>query len=831
MASSGGGISGFLKFYRTILTKITQFKKNYPKVFLSIKIFLGLGVLGLVFVVFMGVMVWRGTFGVLPSYPDLRNIKNATASEIYDRSGELLGKYYFENRVNANLEEIPDFVINALVATEDARFFRHGGIDFRAWMRVLFKSVLLFDASSGGGSTLSQQLAKNVYGRQQYPAFSMLINKMREAFIARRLEQIYTKEELLKLYLNTVSFSENIFGIKVAANRFFGKKLKEVSVEEAALLIGTLKGTSYYNPVKHPERATTRRNTVLSQMAKYDYLPVSELDSLQHIPVELSFQQEGDNQGVATYFRSQVMKKAEEVLKTYKKPDGSPYNLRTDGLKIFTTLDARMQRYAEAAVKAHLPVLQKAFEKEWKGRIPWNKMTAFESAVRNSKRYQSLTKAGYSQEEIVAIFKKPIPMQVFSWEAGTEKRVMSPLDSVKYYMSLLNVGMLLADPRSGAVKVWIGGINHQYLPYDHVKSRRQVGSTFKPIVYAQALRQGMLPCEYTSNELVKYADYDDWMPENAEGEYEGVYSMEGALSHSVNTVAVAVAIRAGLEGIRGLAQKMGIEGKEPEGPAIALGTVDASLWEMTKVYSVFANRGSRSELYYLDRIETADGRVIVAMDPPDPEGFEVVLENGQADMVRKMLESVIDSGTAKRLLYKYQLKGNWAGKTGTTQNQSDGWFMGFNPMLVGGVWVGASSPQVHFRTTHNGQGANTALPIWGMTVRKIELDEKYKEIRNAEFVALQDTLLALMSCPPYLDEMPVLDIVDELLNADPNLQFIDREKLDSLIHQFPRKYEESASTYSQRIQKHNERIDRKRQRQANRKRFLEKLGLKKKRRN
>ncbi len=813
---------------KAVLSKISIFKKRYPKVFLGLKVFAGLGVLGLLFVIIMAFLVWKGTFGAIPNYPELRDIQNATASEVYDSKGVLIGKFYFENRVNASVEEIPDNVIDALVATEDARFFKHGGIDFRAWMRVLFKSILMSNHSSGGGSTLSQQLAKNLYGRKHYAMFSMLINKMREVFIARRLEHIYTKEELLKLYLNTVSFSEHIFGIKVAAQRFFDKKLDELSVEEAALLIGTLKGPSFYNPIRHPDRAKNRRNIVLSQMVKNEYLPEGLLDSLKALPIQLSFQKEGDDQGLATYFRAQVLKKAAEILKDFPKPDGTPYNLRTDGLKIYTTLDARMQRYAERAMNQQMAALQKSFDKEWNGKIPWSKMSAFEKAVRNSKRYQALQKAGYTQDEIVDVFKKPIKMQVFDWKGGETIKEMSPLDSVKYYMSLLNMGMLLADPHSGAVKVWIGGINHQYFQYDHVKSKRQIGSTFKPIVYAQALNQGMLPCEYTSNELTQYADYDNWMPENAEGEYEGVYSMEGALSHSVNTVAVAVAVRAGLEGIRGLANRMGIEGELPEGPAIALGAVDASLWEMTRVYSVFANRGRKAELFYLQRIETADGHLIVDMERPEFDDFEEVLEEGKSDMVRKMLESVIDSGTAKRLLYKYNLQGNWAGKTGTTQNQSDGWFMGFNPQLVGGVWVGASSPQVHFRTIHNGQGANTALPIWGMTVKAIEKDKKYQKIRNATFAPIQDTLLALMSCPPYLDEMPLMDPVDELMEADSTLELIGWEKLDSLVRRFPRKYEEGVSDYSRRIRKHNERLDRKRRRQLNRRKFFEKFRWKKK---
>jgi penicillin-binding protein 1A len=804
--------------------KFKTLKLEKPKLYLAAKIAVGTGVAGVIGVLLIAVLVYKGTFGAIPTYAELKNIRNHTASEVYDKDGVLLGKYYVENRTNADFDEISPNIINALVATEDARFFEHGGIDVRAMMRVLFKSVLLSKKSSGGGSTLSQQLAKNLYPRKSYRIMAMLINKMREGFTARRLEKVYTKEELLKLYLNTVSFSENIFGIKVASMRFFDKSPEDLSTEEAALLVGTLKGPSLYNPVRHPERSVKRRNTVLNQMSKFGNLSPEACDSLKNIPLDLKYSQEGGNRGLATYFREHLRQELEEILEAYKKPDGSPYNLYTDGLKIYTTIDATLQKYAEEAVFEHMPELQKAFDKEWEKGIPWNKSTALENAVARSDRYKSLKAKGLSQNEIEEIFKTPVKMRVFSWEEGEVEKEMSPMDSVKYYLSMLNTGFLALDPTNGLVKAWVGGINHKYFQYDHVKSHRQAGSTFKPIVYAQALRSGMLPCEYTENRLVRYEQYDNWEPRNADGKYGGVYSMEGALSHSVNATTVEVALRAGVDSIRQLARAMGVMGELPHGPAISLGTANVSLMDMIQVYGTFAGRGLRPDMFYLDRVETANGKTITAFKRPNPENFERVLDQNHADMMIKMMESVVDSGTARSLRYRYGLYGDFAGKTGTTQNQSDGWFIGYNPKLVAGVWVGASNPHIHFRTMRFGQGSASALPIYGRFMKKVLKDGDYKSVKRAKFVAMQDTIAALMQCPPFLDEMPIfVDYEEEdyweIMEFQEIMEQMNPRTRDSLIHSHPRQNNETLSEYSQRIRRHNERIDRKRNRQEKRKEF------------
>lgn len=824
------------KSLRPLTIRWHAFRRRYPKWALTLQIGFGCGLIGFLSIFILLLSIYWGYLGPLPDYAELKNIQNNTASEIYGDQEVLLGKFFKENRINADFEEISPNVINALVATEDARFFDHSGIDLRAWMRVFFKSILLFDESSGGGSTISQQLAKNLYPRRTYTVLSTPVNKIREMFVARRLENVYTKEDLLRLYLNTVPFSESIFGIKVASQRFFKKSPDQLTIEEAATLVGMLKGTTLYNPIRNPEIATQRRNIVMSQMVKYEYLAAEVLDSLKTLPMALQYYREGSNTGLATYFRDQIRVEVNKILEDYPKPDGSSYDIYTDGLRIYTSIDATLQQYAEEAVNTHMPTLQAAFYKNWEKRGPsWGGKKVLEQAKKSSRRYQQLAAKGKTEEEIDAIFEAPRSMRIFSWEEGTVVKEMSPLDSLKYYLTILNTGFLAMEPHTGLIRAWVGGINHQYFQYDHVRSRRQVGSIFKPIVYAQALRNGMLPCEYTYNKQVIYADYDDWQPRNADGNYEGVYSMEGALSHSVNTVTVEVMRRGGLDSTRLLAHDLGIEGAIPEGPAISLGAVDASLLEMVKVYGTFANRGLRPNIHYLDRIETSDGYTIVEFERPDPKAFTRALPVEHADMMIKMMESVVDSGTARKVQYRYGIYGAVAGKTGTTQNHSDGWFMGFTPKLVAGVWVGAESPRVHFRTMGVGQGSNTALPIWGEFMRKVYKDKTYKDYRRSKFPAMADSLSAMMQCPPYLDEMPTIlndeswetNYYDQLYLFEA-LKDIPSENLQYLLNRRPRRNFETISDYAERLRKLNERLEKRLERQDNRREFWDQLLFRKK---
>lgn len=801
-------IESALSFLRQELKELFSWPPNWAKWavygFISVK---GIAV----FLQIFALLIYNGAFGPLPTRKELKDIRNSNASEVYSADGAILGRYFIQNRVNADLEEIPASMINGLIATEDARFTQHRGIDLRAMIRVLVKSILLSRESSGGGSTLSQQLAKNLYPRQNYGRFSMIVNKFKEMFTARRLEKLYTKEELLGLYLNTVPFSDNIYGVKVAAHRFFAKVPQNLNVEEAAVLIGMLKGPSLYHPVKHPERAQDRRNVVLRQMQKYGYLTPEETDSLCVIPMKLTYSVDSHSEGLATYFREHLRLELEKILRNYKKPDGTPYNLYSDGLKVYTTLDARLQRYAEQAVFEHMPQLQAVFNREWRRGDPWGKPEVLQTMVRNTPRYKELKARGMSEKEIAKIFNEPRLMTVFSWEEGIKEVEMSPLDSVKYYLRLLNMGFLAMDPSSGAIKAWVGGIDFAHIQYDHVKSRRQVGSTFKPIVYAQALEAGIDPCQLFPNELLTYEEYENWTPENADGQYGGYYSMEGALTHSVNTVSVQLIMETGVGPVRNLAEKMGIDGAIPKGPSLALGTAEASLMEMVQVFGTIGNRGVRPEIHYLDRIETADGEVLVQFTAPSAKVR--ALSQQTADEMIHMLRSVVEDGTASRLRWRYGLSNvDLAGKTGTTQNQSDGWFIGITPRLVAGAWVGAESPSVHFRSLANGQGANTALPIFGGFMRRVYNDRRYQSWKNARFAPLPDSVAAAMACPPFVH--PDSTGYDSLFQNMGDIQFFQmlqaelngEEQKEFPVRLRPQRPNEPDSLYLNRMIRFNERV-------------------------
>lgn len=704
-----------------------------------------------------------GVFGSLPNERDLSNISNAVASEVYSADGQLMGKYYIQERTHAPFEKISPNIINALIATEDARFYEHNGVDRRSLLRVIVKTLLLQDESAGGGSTISQQLAKNLFSRtNKYGPLSMAVNKVREAIIAQRLEKVYSKKEIITLYLNTVSFGDNAFGVETAAERFFSKDSDELNQQEAAVLVGMLKATNNYNPRIYPDHALRRRNVVLRQMEKYDYLSAAEADSLIKTELVLQYSRQSHHDGLATYFRQQLRRELEEWCRNNPKPDGGSYNLYTDGLKIFTTLDAGLQRNAEEAMMEHMKQLQQDFFNHWKGSAPWaGKENVLLDAIRRSKRYRRLQAEGLSEEEIQKNFNQPVDMKVFSWN-GMQDKKMSPLDSVKYYLHFLNAGILAMEPQTGAVKAWVGGINHTHFQYDHVNKRtkRQVGSTFKPIVYAAALQQGADPCTYISAARETYPEMDNWSPGNSDGNYEGEYTLQGGLMNSVNTVSVKVLKKTGLTNTINLARSMGIESNIPKLPSIALGTTEISLYEMVTAYSTFANDGQTASPHYLLRIEDRQGRVL---EDFKPEGaYTQVLSPEQAGTMVHMLRGVINEGTASRLRWKYGLKNDIAGKTGTTQSNADGWFIGMTPKLVVGVWVGADNPAIRFRSTSLGQGANTALPIFALFWQKVNAESKYREISNARFTPLNPELQArLDECPPYRKEED-LNLFDRL---------------------------------------------------------------------
>jgi penicillin-binding protein 1A len=720
----------------------------------------------------------------LPAYEELRTIQNSTASEVYAIDGTLLGKYFVENRTTVAYEDLSPFLTQALVATEDARFYEHKGVDTRAWLRVFFRTILMQDESGGGGSTITQQLAKNLFPRKRYWFFSILINKMREISIARRLERLYSKEELLTLYFNTVPFGGNIYGVEVACRQFFNTSPSAISVEEAAVLVGMLKATTYYNPLRHPERSEQRRNIVLQLMSRKDYLSTAQADSLKQLPLKLDYQPEGHNEGSATYFRAFLRARLEDELSQLEKPDGSSYNLYRDGLKIYTTIDPVLQAYAEESVSQHLSELQSLLEKHWKGRkLPDDRV--LNRLLQDHPRVQQYRKKGYSGEIIDSLVREPYPMEVFSWD-GIVQDTMSLADSLAYYYRILSAGFLAMEHRTGRIKAWVGGINHRYFQYDHVLSRRQAGSTFKPIVYAAALEQGISPCEYIPNNLVTYSEYEDWQPRNADGKYGGVYSMEGGLSQSVNAIAVDLIMRTGVGKVQALAQAMGITNEVPSVPSIALGTAEVSLLDMVQVYATIANEGKRVQPVYLLRIENRDGEVI--KEYPSFSVKDLVLGKEESLMLRAMLQSVVDSGTARRLRYIHGLSGDIAGKTGTTNSHADGWFVGFIPGLVAGTWVGGEYPAVRFRSLSLGQGASTALPVWGKFMEKVYRNKSYRDWTRAAFPLLPYPLRDSLDCPPFYEEGPPeeesdKDVLDELIDF---FRFRKKKEKEDRLNERPR---------------------------------------------
>ncbi len=819
---------------RALIGRWEQFRLAYPRLSTFTKYAGLLAATGLFGLFCLLMLVRFGAFGKIPSQQELAAIQNHAASEVYSADSVLLGKYYIENRKPVDYEDISPDLVNALIATEDARFFEHRGVDIRAWGRVLLKSVLLSRQSSGGGSTISQQLAKNLFPRRRFWLFTIPVNKIKEMYVARRLEKVYTKSELINLYLNTVPFGGNMFGVEVAAEQLFSSTAKSLKTEEAAMLVGMLKANTYYSPLRHPERARQRRNLVLDQMAKYGYLDEQATDSLQQLPLELQYKRESSQEGLATYFREHLRQELDGRLKKHTSPDGAAYNLYTDGLRIYTTIHSKMQTFAEEAVQEHLAKLQKSFDAHWKGRKPWGNDKILYRQMRLTSRYQALKASGRTEEEIIEQFNQPRRMQIFGWD-GEEEKEMSPMDSLKHYYSLLNTGFLVMEPGTGDILAWVGGIDFKYFQYDHVKSRRQVGSTFKPIVYAGAIRSGFRPCDYYYNRLVTYTDYEDWQPHNSDGQYGGVYSMEGALSKSVNAVAVDLIVRTGVDSIRQLAHQMGVTSDIPQAPSIALGTADISLFDMLKVYGTIANRGKRPEPRYISRIEDGEGKLILSVDR-QPKDFETILSVDQADMVRQLMQTVIDSGTARRLRYQYGIYTPIAGKTGTTQSHADGWFIGFTPRLAAGVWVGGEYPDVRFRSLRLGQGANTALPVWARFMKKVYTDKEFRQYKFDDFPEPELEVVEALDCAPFYENIAMVPDTTDTDDFQTALQDLlgvfknkDAKKKDKKVNVNPRTIiiEQQKAKEREQIRKKNEKLKKRRKRKKKRKEAWDKLFKKK----
>ena len=713
-------------------------------------------VCGLLFVVFFFVGIARGWFGYMPPLEDLQNPKNKYASEVFSNDAVSLGRYYrTENRVSVNYEEISPYVINALVATEDARFYSHSGIDSKGFVRAL-----LTLGKAGGGSTITQQLSKQLYSPTAANTFERLLQKPNEWVIAVQLERLYSKDEIIMMYLNQFDFLYNAVGIKSAAQVYFGKKPIDLTAEEAAVLVGMCKNPSLYNPIRHPERTLNRRNTVLNQMEKYDYITEEECDSLKQLPMEIDYHSVDHKEGTAQYLREylrliltakepkesnysewnkaqyEVDKKQWDTNPLYgfcqknKKADGSHYDLYNDGLRIYTTVDSRMQRYAEEAVHEHMTDLQARFFKEKKNKsyAPFSRQLSKEEiegvmtrSMKQSERYRQLKRAGKSESEIREIFETPIEMQVFSYD-GMIDTTLSPMDSIRWQKYFLRCGFMSMDPHTGYVKAYVGGPDFANFQYDMVSmGRRQVGSTVKPFLYTLAMSEGMWPCDKTINQSItlKTETGTDWTPRNSGKTHVGdTVTLQWGLAQSNNWISAYLMSLFGPKQMVSMMRSFGIQGDIPAVVSLCLGPCEVSVREMVDAYTVFPSKGIRIEPLFVTRIEDINGNVIATFTP---ETYEVVDELTSYKML-SMLRGVADGGTASRVRFRYNLRMPMGAKTGTTQNNSDGWFMGFTPSLVNGCWVGGEDRAIHFDSMAEGQGASMALPIWALYMQKVFAD-------------------------------------------------------------------------------------------------------------
>jgi len=688
------------------------------------------------------ILVFIGVFGPVPSKQQLQAINNPAASEVLSAEGKVIGRYYIENRSNVSFGEISPNVIKALIATEDSRFYEHRGIDEIALFRVFVKSILLQNSSAGGGSTLSQQVAKNLYPRADYGFLSMPVNKLREAIIAYRMERIYSKEDILTLYLNTVPFSENIFGIDVAAERFFSKQPKDLEIHEAAVLVGMLKANNYYNPHSNPDRAKERRNVVIDQMVKTKTITEAKAEQYKAKPLGLKYQVISYNQGPASYFMERLRPQLVKWCKNNSNTDGEPYNLFTDGLKIKTTIDYNLQIYAQQSVKEYMKNLQGVFDSHWKGRDLFKEdPDIIKTALRNNKKQSGNTN-----------YDEKIRTSLFTWN-GLRDTTITRLDSIKHYLKFLNAGFIALEPQTGALKAWVGGIDFRFFQFDHVTAPRQTGSVFKPFVYLSALENGVLPDKYYPNVQKVYEDYDDWSPQNSYGDYGGYYTMKGALAKSLNTVSVEVLLDGGISKTIDIAEKLGISADLPDYPSLALGVASVSLKEIVEAYAGIVNDGKPVEAYYLVEIADKDGNVLEKFNYSPAESEVVSPENCRA--IINMMQAAVNEGTGSAIRTRYNIEGDFAGKTGTTQENSDGWFVGITPNLVTGCWVGADDPRVHFRSITYGQGAYMALPIVGSFFSKAYRDPKFQKIRNSTFTPPAPEMLAMLDFPQYKEVMDI----------------------------------------------------------------------------
>ncbi|MGV8814483.1 MAG: transglycosylase domain-containing protein [Gelidibacter sp.] len=718
----------------------------------------GLGILLALFICFYS-SIYIGLWGKIPDSEQLTLLKQSQATQVLDANNNLIGKIYVYDRQSITYSDFPQHLIDALIATEDARFYEHNGIDNKSLLRVFFKSILMSNDSSGGGSTITLQLAKNLFGRKNHGSIGIVVNKIKESIVAKRIEKLYSKEEILTLYLNTVPFPDNTYGIESASEKFFDSHTKDLTLVESATLIGSLKANTSYNPRRYPEKSHIRKNVVINQMEKYGYLSEVQANKAKTDSIVVNYQNYAPNEGLAPYFRAQIKKQLDSLLKQkkYLKPDGEMYNIYHDGLKIHTTLDNTMQRYAEAAMKEHMTDLQRQFEKAYGQNAPWLKgKSAFEAAKKRLKVYKRLKAQGLDDKAIEDSLKIKHQTDLFSWDE-TSVKSMSTLDSLEYFSKFLNAGLVSLDPSNGAIKAYVGGIDYGFFQFDHiVQSKRQVGSTFKPIVYTAALENGMDPCAYFPLKAITYSDVNNWRPTNS-GTFEDEdlnYSLQNALSNSINTIAVKVLYETGIDKVITQAQNMGIKSKLEAVPSIALGSSNLTVLELAKAYTSYVNDSKPSNPVFITKIEDKDGNVIASYEDlyPEQSKTDMAFSDDTRQVILEFLKATANEGTASRLRSTYQLNNAIAGKTGTTQDNKDGWFVGIMPKLVTVTWVGNDNQQIGFSSTGIGQGANSALPIFAKYIQKLNADPRYNKITKASFETPSEAVLNALTCDPTKED-------------------------------------------------------------------------------
>ncbi|MEO0506291.1 MAG: transglycosylase domain-containing protein [Bacteroidota bacterium] len=744
---------------------------------------------------FFGLMIFLlaswGVFGEMPTFERLENPETNLATEFLSSDGETLGKLYLnDNRTWVGYDELPENLVQALVATEDARYYDHSGIDARGTIRAV-----AYLGKKGGASTISQQLSRQLFigVRDKKSTTNALLQKVKEWVIATRLERNYTKEEIIAMYMNIYDFGNNADGIRSAARIYFGKEPLELKVEESAVLVGMLKNSSLFNPMRREELVLNRRNTVLGQMAKYEYITEKQKDSLQKLEMDINFNPESHREGLATYFRMYLQRYLKGWVEENTKPDGEKYNIYLDGLKVYTTIDSRMQANAEKAVQAHMQKLQAEFFNqntlERNPTAPFLELETYEidnimeRAMKNSARWKSMKRQGASENEIRSSFRKEAEMTVFDWNSDSFEKdtVMTPIDSIRYYKTFLRTAMMSMEPQTGHVKAWVGGVDYKHFQYDNViQGSRQAGSTFKPFVYAAAIDQlRYSPCDSLPDsqyciEPLKHNNPEAWCPKNSDGKYSGEgLTLKKALANSINTITAQLIDKVGPGSVVNIVKNMGLSREILEVPAIALGTPEFNVYEMVGAYGTFANQGVYVKPVMVTRIEDKNGTVLYEYVPETKD----VLSKDVAYAMVNLMEGVTQFGSGGRLRhswaknqtvykevvtgYPYELTNPIAGKTGTTQNQSDGWFMGMVPNLVTGVWVGGEDRSIHFRSLRYGQGASMALPIWGMYMKMNYQDESLG-ISKAAFEEPED-LSINVDCTKIREEIgKKLDTEDDI---------------------------------------------------------------------